>query len=76
MNSTPKEIAYAMFLNEERFEAFVAEHGGRYTCDDGTVSTFDVDGLLDAYKAHIGEDTYRNDRLDTLEEIKASFGDY
>lgn len=70
MNHTPEQLANAMFLDKEKFVTYAMEHESDTLNDDGTIGTWYVDEVIQRYKSFIGQDTYDNDRVRIVEEVR------
>lgn len=56
-------IAASRYLDATKFKDYAINHSPKLLTDCGAVTSWDVDALVDGYKAFVGETEYSTDRL-------------
>lgn len=70
MNHTLESIADSQFLNLGRLKSFAYNQGLRYLAGDGTISTWDTDAFVAAYKASVDDATLNAERDEIIARIR------
>lgn len=69
-------IAAGRFLDLHKLSEFAGNAGKKYVCDDGSITSWDVDDFVKAYREHIGpqEDAKDRKRLteDAVDQLHAN----